>query len=134
MALNIDTETENILKLLCFVILADGHIYAEEIDALSECSNTIGLMDKQGHPLSREVVQKWFYAQKTTLSESNSDTDRDIILTRLILKLADYPDKPKVVEALQSISAADGIIHREEKLMTSIVKAYWQHTSPGEAL
>jgi len=128
MAIQIDKDTENVLRLLCYVILADGHIFEEEIEALTKCAAEIGLKDKTGIALSDETVSNWFHTNKVELMHKNARADRDISMTHLILDLDKWPGKEKIVEALHHISAADGLVPREERLFTRLVSAYWQHS------
>jgi len=50
-----------------------------------------------------------------------------IYTPQLILSLAEWPNKQAVVDVLEDISLADADLHREEKLLISIVRAYWQY-------
>jgi len=86
--MSIPAETQKMMRLLSQVILADGHIYATEIQALALGAVQLDLKDEAGHV---------------------------------------WPDKQSVVDVLENISLADANLHREEKLLISIVKAYWQY-------
>lgn len=123
----ITTETQKVLELLSQVIVSDGHIYESELEALSRCAVAIGLSHKNGEPVSEDFVRGWFEAHRTQISSFRANDNSDVELTRLILSLADWPKKQAVVEALIDISKSDGNMHIEEKLLISIVKAYWQH-------
>lgn len=115
------------LRLLSQVIIADGHIHESELKALMDCVETIGLKDKYDILLGREAVKSWFSDHADELSAFKASDNSDVQLTRLIVSLADWPEKQSVVDALEKISRADGQVHMEEKLLISIVRAYWQY-------
>lgn len=122
----ISAETQKLMRLLSQVILADGHVYETEMDALVQGVRELGLKDLSGAVLSAENVHQWFDAYLQDLNESWSTAPKDVILTQLILSLAEWPRKQEVVNVLKKISLADSDFHAEEKLLISIVKAYWQ--------
>ncbi len=124
--MKISSDTQKVLQLLAQVIVADGHIYDSELEALAECARDINLQDQSGAVLSEDFVRDWFARHTAELSAFRDASNSDVELTRLILSLSDWPDKTAVVNALNKISRADGTMHMEEKLLISIVRAYWQ--------
>ncbi|NNE57044.1 MAG: hypothetical protein HKN36_02955 [Hellea sp.] len=124
--MNISPDTQKILELLAQVIVADGHIHSSEIDALAEAAKSIGLTDQQGALLKEAEIKHWFISHTEEISAFHDTDNSDIQLTRLILSLSNWPEKQKVVDALGAISRADHEEHMEEKLLISIVRAYWQ--------
>lgn len=123
----IPRDTQKMMQLLSQVILADGHIYATEIEALALGAVHLGLKDEKGQILSEALTRQWFDDYLQDLNTTWSTTPKDIVLTQLILSLAEWPDKQAVVDVLEKISLADADLHREEKLLISIVRAYWQY-------
>lgn len=123
----IPIETQKILELLSQVIVADGHVFESELEAFSACAADIPLLDNNGNQITPDFVRGWFEAHSSQISTFRANDNSDIDLTRLILSLADWPEKQAVVDALIKISRADGDEHLEEQLLISIVKAYWQH-------
>jgi len=123
----IPTLSQKILELLAQVIVADGHVFPSEIDAFASCAADIPLLDNAGKRLSTDFVRGWFESHATQISAFRQDDNSDIQLTRLIISLSEWPEKQAVIDALSKISKADGNEHIEEKLLISIVKAYWQH-------
>lgn len=124
--MSIPAETQKLMRLFSQVIIADGHIHKTEIEALVQSAITLELKDETGALLSAELIQSWFDDYLQELNEKWSTEKKDITLTRLILSLAEWPNKQAVVEALENISRADDDYHIEEKTLISIVKAYWQ--------
>lgn len=122
----ISEETQNMMRLLSQVILADGHIFESEVQALISGVQTLKLSDEAGALLSDVKIREWFNGYLTTLNETWSNEAKDVTMTRLILSLDDWPDKQSVVDVLTKLSIADANFHREEKVLISIVKAYWQ--------
>ncbi len=125
--MSISLQTQKMMQLLAQVILADGHIFATEIEALALGTVKLGLKDEDGALLSSAATRQWFKDYLQELNTTWSTTPKDIVLTQLILSLAEWPDKQAVVDVLENISLADANLHREEKLLISIVKAYWQY-------
>lgn len=123
----IPLQTQKMMQLLSQVILADGHIYPTEIDALALGAVVLDLKDDSGAVISSTVTRQWFEDYLQELNTTWSTTPKDIVLTQLILSLAEWPDKQAVVDVLEKISLADADLHREEKLLISIVKAYWKY-------
>lgn len=133
----IPAETQKMMRLLSQVILADGHIYDTEIDALAQGAMALGLTDQSSVLLSADDIGRWFKGYLQELNETSSTEPKDVTLTRLILSLSDWPDKEAVVSTLENISLADAEFHREEKFLLSIVKTYWQFDgldAPGSTI
>ena len=137
MRVNISSQTQNMMRLLSQVILADGHILDSELTAFTKGAQVLGLSDISGGSLTSEDISVWFTSYLDELNANPSDVPRDIALTTLILSLAEWPDKSAVVETLEAISKADAEFHKEEKSLISIVKAYWQYEgldTPGATI
>ncbi len=122
----LDSQTDMLLRLLAQVILADGHILSSELEALARGVNQLDLTDQFATPLSDIDIRNWFENYKLALNAETSPLRKDVALTYLILKLADYPNKKAVIDVLTEISLADANFHIEEKTLISIVKAFWQ--------
>ena len=122
----LDPQTDMLIQLLARVIVADGHICASEIDALVHGSHKLNLKDKMGASLTEVDIREWFAAHQLILNADTSSLRPEVALTHLILKLSDWPDKQAVVDVLTEISVADADFHLKEKLLISIVRAFWQ--------
>ena len=123
----ISDTVQNLMRLLSQVIFADGHIFQSEIEAFLSGVQRLGLTDAEGQILLPFQIREWFEAYKQELNGSPSDAPKDVEMTRLILSLADWPDKQSVVVTLDAISLSDAEFHKEERVLISIVKAYWQY-------
>ena len=123
----IPPETQKLLRLLSQVILADGHVHQTEIEALAQGAVTLGLKDEAGTVLSGDTIRQWFESYLPELNKIWASKKKDVTVTRLILSLANWPDKQAVVDTLEKISMADSDFHIEEKSLISIVKTYWQY-------
>ena len=124
--MQIPEQTQKMLRLMSQVILADGHILQSEVEALIAGVRELKLSDATGAALTVSQIREWFDAYLVELNETWSTEKKDITITRLILSLADWPDKQSVVDVLTKVSLSDAEFHKEEKLLISIVKAYWQ--------
>jgi len=130
-------NTQKMMRLLTQVILADGHIHKTEIEALAQGVADLDLRDEAGALPPKEDVMQWFEAYLDELNTTWSKTPKDIELTRLILSLAEWPQKQAVIDTLEKISLADNEFHASEKSLISIVKAYWQYDgldAPGSKI
>jgi len=95
------------------------------------------LSDNDGRLLTPKSVRGWFTSYLDELNDVSLDVPKEIALTQLILSLADWPDKQAVVQTLEKISFSDAEFHIEEKVLISIVKAYWQYEgldAPGSKI
>ncbi len=124
--MSIPAETQNLMRLLSQVILADGHIHASEIEALVSGVRELALKDDTGNLLSASQIRQWFHDYGQELDEIWAEMPKDVALTHLILSLADWPEKDAVVKVLENISLSDAEFHIKEKTLISIVRAYWQ--------
>ena len=124
--MTIPENTQKLLRLLSQVILADGHILDTEVNALVKGVADLALTDDEGQLLSADVVRDWFAGYLDELNAHDSKEPGDVAITRLILSLADWPEKQAVVDTLESISLSDADFHIEEKLLISIVRSFWQ--------
>ncbi|MEP3890331.1 MAG: hypothetical protein ABJN69_07670 [Hellea sp.] len=114
------------MQLLSQVIVADGNIYGEEISALAQGVIELGLTDASGVLLSEENIRRWFEGYLQELRGIWATQAQDVTLIHLILSLSEWPDKQAIINTLEKISLADADFHKEEKLLISIIKAYWQ--------
>jgi uncharacterized tellurite resistance protein B-like protein len=133
----ISADTDNMMRLLSQVILADGHIHESELIAFISGVQELGLYDQSGAALSADQIREWFEGYKLELNRTWSTQAKDVALTHLILSLAEWPDKQAVVDVLAKISVSDAEFHIEEKTLISIVRAYWQYEgldAPGATI
>ena len=125
--MTIAPQTQNLMRLLSQVILADGHIHKTELQALVTSVTKLGLNDENGHALTPAIIQSWFEGYLDELNATWSTAPKDVTLTTLILSLAEWPEKQAVVDALEMISLSDADYHSEEKRLISLVKTFWQY-------
>jgi|GEM_PF-2055245 len=123
----LEPQTDMVLRLLTQVVLADGHICPSEIDALVRGAARLKLKDKFGRDLSEANIRDWFEDYQRILNTEIPALRKDVALTHMILKLADWPEKQAVLDVLREISFADADFHIEEKTLISIVRAFWQY-------
>ena len=117
--------------------MADGHIYPSEIEALITGVQGLRLTGSDGEILSGDQLRAWLDSYLQELNETWSTEDPDVTLTRLVLSLAEWPDKQAVVNVLVKISLADESFHIREKTLISIVKTFWQYDgldAPGSTI
>jgi len=122
----LDPQTDMLLRLLSQVILVDGHVLASEVDALVSGAERLALKDQFGNALTETNIRDWFKDYQLIVEVEIPSLRPDIALTHMILKLADWPEKRAVVDVLTEISVADEDFHEEEEKLISIVRAFWQ--------
>ena len=120
-------SNENMMRLLSQVIISDGHIYHTEVKALTSGANRLGMTDEMGQKLSDTQCLEWFRAYLDELNQTVPAEPHDVIITKLILALSDWPDKQAVVQTLEAIGVSDGQYHKKEKDMLALVKTFWQY-------
>lgn len=121
----ISQTTHDVLKLMSFVILADGHVCPSEIDAFVQCAKQVPLYDTDQVLLDDRFLTHWFHQNQKAISEAVLSSESDVELVRLVTGLSGLPNKDDVVKAMIHIGYADGYLHETEKVMISIVRAYW---------
>ena len=124
--LQIDSQTDTLLRLLSQIILVDGHVHSSEMDALICGVRRLSLQDSFGRDLSDADILGWFEDYKRSVDAGTSSVPQNVALIHIIMNLADWPDKQGVIDALTEISVSDANFHIEEKSLISIVQAYWQ--------
>jgi len=122
----LEPQTNDLMELMTEVILADGHIYPSEIEALTRGVDLLGLKNHFGDMLTSIEVKAWFEAYRTKVKSAKEAIQPDVALTHIILKLSEWPEKQAVVDVLTKISLADADFHLKEKSLISIVRAFWQ--------
>jgi len=120
-------SNENMMQLLSQVIISDGHIYHTEVKALASGAKRLGITDQAGQTLSDKQCLDWFRTYLDDLNQIVPAEPHDVIITKLVLALTDWPDKHAVVQTLEDISISDGEYHKKEKNMLALVKTFWQY-------
>ena len=123
----LDTMNDKVMRLLSQVIFSDGHVFPSEVNALVEGAQRLGIQDKTGKPLTDDQCKIWFQAYMNELNNNDRTEPHDVVITKLVLSLAEWKDKASIVETLEAISLADSNFHQNEKRMLSLVKTFWQY-------
>ena len=118
-------ETVDILHLLMTAVLADDVIKDEEIQALSHAAATLNLVDFDNNQLSEDVLNSWLRENYTGVQAAYMNANKDMALVSLILRLEHRPDKKQIQKAIYDVCQADGVYHTNEKVLASLISAYW---------
>jgi len=121
----IPSETEDILHLLVNAVLADEVVRDEEVIALSEAAIALELKDASGAPLEKTWVQSWVRDNYRALFDIYGFQDQDTDLINLIMRMQGRHDKGRILGALTQICHADAEYHKNEKMLISLISAYW---------
>ena len=127
---NIDSETEDVLNLLLFVITADSKILKEEIESFRTVAAELNLSDRQGIALSDQWVSNWFEKNSEAVRQESGRPEADSKLVHLFIRLQKWPNKIKLLDALCHVAASDGQFHINEKVLITLAAAYWDINSP----
>lgn len=118
-------EQNDILSLIAASIFADKRVYASEIDAFVKASADLAALNDLTPKLSEARLLSWY--------EQNKDDIRSKIATPyfkdwfydLLGRLSHVDDKRSILNAMQTISLADGTIHVSERALITLAKRHW---------
>lgn len=127
----IDAATEDVLRLLVYVLVADKKIHQEEIEGFVQASLSLELVGTDITLLSRAWLFDWFLHNCEAIRAESESPDIDGKIAHLFVRLQSWPNKPGLLEALRSVAASDGQYHLTEKVLIALAAAYWDAKTPA---
>lgn len=110
----------DVLRLLCMMILIDGKVYEEEVEAFKDAAMTLRDMVDPHLMLTRHMAEDWFHLHRDDLSIGVSSVFMDTTIAKALNGLNEVEDKKGVIFALLKVAMSDGRKHpAEEKLLNS---------------
>jgi len=119
----LETMPEELLKLLMVMVLIDNHIDEKEVDSFTDIVSNLSDNLVQELLITRHDAKKWFFYNRAEMVEHLANEDDPLAyIQTLAEKIKHLPWRHKVIQALDEISMADGILHNSEKEMFELVK------------
>ena len=114
-----------ILRMLCMMVLADGKVYKEEVDTFVEAGMALRDELTPDMLLTRKMVLDWFVLHRAEISAGMDEFAYDNTLSSVLENLQDLADKRGVLAAMRKIALSDGFHHTSEKDLLQIAANTW---------
>jgi len=124
--MDLSQDTIDLLNLLTKAVIADMVIKDVEIEAFVTAASSLSLTDIHGQALTPDMLRDWFNRHHNELYQVYFGSDGNMEMTRLVMRMQDRPDKDAILKALGIISETDGNFHMNEKVLISLIDAYWK--------
>jgi len=107
-------QWQDILTLLCMVVLADKKVYQEEVEAFQTAA--ISLKDKYNPDvmLTHHMLKDWFLLNRDELTDLMDRPEYGFKVRQLTNNLRDRVECADIASAFMKVSISDGHQHRKE--------------------
>ena len=115
----------DVLHLLAMMILIDGKVYEEELEAFTEAA--ISLRDKVDPKLmlTGHMAKDWFAGHREDILNDIRPSCYDRTIKRSLKRLDEVENKKDLIIALLKVAMSDGQKHpSEEKLLNSACETW----------
>ena len=118
-----------LLRVMSVMVLADSRVREEEIRVF--VYRMKALRDRLARDLmfSDGLVRDWFDAHREELCEA-LETDSDAEVDSALEALDDFPERQKLVDALNAVARADGERHPTELRIIACAAERWDTKLP----
>ena len=114
-----------VLRLLCIMILIDGKVYEEELDAFTEAAISLRDIVDPKLMLTGHMAKDWFSGHREEILNSIRPSCYDSTVTRTLKRLDEVENKNDLIFALLKVAMSDGQKHpSEEKLLNSACETW----------
>ena len=114
-----------ILKLLGLMIVADGKVFKEKVDAYQDAMMELAVVIDPRLVMTRKMVFDWFVLNKTDLTDIIDSLEYDSVLIDIFKEIRNLPHKLDVVTAMVKIGVSDGEYSDKEKMFVKKTILYW---------
>lgn len=121
---------DDVLRLLLYVVVADEKIHQDEVDGFLEVADGLALADTERNALERGWLFDWFLQNVQEAKADVSNPEFSAKLVHLFIRLREWPEKKRLVDAACGIAAVDGHIDLNEKVLITMATAYWDAEEP----
>ena len=120
---NLESMPEDLLKLLMVMVLIDNHIDEKEVNSFTDIVAKLSDNLNPESIITRHDARKWFFYNRAEIVEFlRSKDDPRLYIKTLAHSIKELPWKHKIIQALDDISEADGIVRKSEAEMFELVK------------
>lgn len=115
----------DVLRLLSMMIVIDGKVFEEEVDAFTEAALALRDMVDPKLMLTRHMAEDWFSMHRDDIAISVQTVFYDGTVKEALKNLDEVEDKKGLIIALLKVAMSDGRKHpAEEKLLNSACKTW----------
>lgn len=114
-----------IYKLLGLIVVADGKVIKEELDAFQDVMIELAVVIDPKIVMTRKMAFDWFINNKSTLETIIEGLEYDDILINIFSRMRHLPQKLDVLTAMVKIAVADDNYSAKEKLLIKKTILYW---------
>ena len=113
------------LTLLCMMIIADGKIYQEEVEAFKTAAVQLRDVVSPEMMVTKKMAHDWFVLHKDEITLNMTEPFRATAMEDVFDRLNTLPNKKELITALLKVALSDGHQHRSEnKIMVQACKAW----------
>jgi len=120
-----DTDTQNVLELLAMTMFADKRVLSEEIKVFVASVQTFQTENILPSTLSEAEIIHWYEDHKTRLIDIAKHSAFEDWINQKIDDLAAFPDKHRLLQAMDDIARADGNVHFSEQALVILATRKW---------
>lgn len=115
----------SLLKLLGLIVMVDGKVYHEEVDAFAKAAMKLQKMLNPDMFLSQMMIIDWFKNHREQLKAIVDSLEYDSHLIEIIKPIRGLPQKKQVLNAMISIAESDSFYHSKEHMIINKAARYW---------
>jgi len=126
-------QINDVLRVLSLVIVADGRVLKEEVDALANEAHKLIAQIDEGVFFTKSMAVDWFHNNRTTISLTLS-SNNSLKLTSIALRKIDFfENKRALYFSMQRIAHSDNEYHSKENEVIQLAAKYWGVVMPNRA-
>lgn len=114
-----------VLKLLGLIVVADGRIIKEKVDAFQDMMMELAVVIDPKIVMTRRMAFDWFVYHKDELKDVIDSLEYDSQLIAIFKEIRNMPHKLDVVNAMLQIALADDAYSPKEKMFIKKTILYW---------
>lgn len=119
------TDWKYLLKLLGLIVMMDGKVYQEEVQAFTKAAMRLQEALSPDLFLSKTMVIDWFKNHREDLKAIVDSLEYDRHLIEIIGPIRGLPQKRLVLNAMISIAQSDSYYHSKERMIIGKAARYW---------
>jgi len=120
-----DLDWSDVLTLLSMMVLADGKVYQEEMEAFKKAAIELRDMICPQVMLTEQMAFDWFTWHREDILLRMSTFNYPTSVTETLENLSVLPDKKMFLMALLKISVSDGVEHGSESRLITMASEHW---------
>jgi len=120
-----DLDWSDVLTLLSMMVLADGKVYQEEMEAFKKAAIELRDLICPKVMLTEQMAFDWFTLHRDNILERMGTHNYPTAVAETLENLDVLPDKQMFVMALLKIALSDGVEHGAESRLITMASKHW---------